>query len=81
VQPQGWALRFTKKATQFNAKEKGHLDEKFKIREQSGNKADPAQVAKDMRHAKHEDGNRSFTLDEFLTPQQIKSYFSRAAAK
>ena len=47
----------------------------------SGHKADPAQVAKDMRHARHEDGNRGFTVDEFLTPQQIKSYFSRAAEK
>jgi len=34
-----------------------------------------------MRHAKHEDGNRRFTVDEFLTPPQIKSYSSRAAAK
>ena len=81
VQPQGWALRSTKKATRFNAKQKGYLDEKFRIGEQSGHKADPAQVAKDMRHARHEDGNRRFTVDEFLTPQQIKSYFSRAAAK
>ena len=71
VQPQGWALRSTKKATRFNAKQKGYLDEKFRIGEQSGHKADPAQVAKDMRHAKHEDGNRRFTVDEFLTPQQI----------
>ena len=69
------------KGTRFNAKQKGYLDEKFKIGEQSGHKADPAQVAKDMRHARQEDGNRRFTVDEFLTPQQIKSYFSRAAAK
>ena len=34
-----------------------------------------------MRHAKHEDGSRRFTLDEFLARQQIKSYFSRMAAK
>ena len=81
VLPQGWALQSTKKATRFNAKQKGYLDEKFKIGEQSGHKADPAQVAKDMQHAKHEDSNRRFTVDEFLTPRQIKSYFSRAAAK
>jgi len=83
VQPQGWALRSTKKATRFNAEQKGYLDEKFKIGEQSGHKADPAHslVTKDMRHARQEDGNCRFTVDEFLTPQQIKSYFSRAAAK
>ena len=79
--PQGWALRSTKKAARFNAKQKAYLDEKFKIGEQTGFKADPAQVAHDMRHSKHEDGSRRFTVDEFLAPQQIKSYFSRMAAK
>ena len=34
-----------------------------------------------MRHAKHENGSRRFTVDEFLAPQQIESYFSRMAAK
>ena len=79
--PQGWALRSTKKAARFSAKQKAYLDDKFKIGEQTGFKADPAQVAQDMRHAKHEDGSRRFTVDEFLAPQQIKSYFSRMAAK
>lgn len=79
--PRGWALRSTKKAARFSAKQKAYLDEKFKIGEQTGLKADPAQVAQDMRHAKHEDGSRRFTVDEFLAPQQIKSYFSRMAAK
>ena len=79
--PQEWALRSTKKAARFSAKQKAYLDDKFKIGEQTGFKADPAQVAQDMRHAKHEDGSRRFTVDEFLAPQQIKSYFSRMAAK
>ena len=34
-----------------------------------------------MSHAKEEDGSRKFTSVEFLSPQQIKSYFSRAPAK
>ena len=79
-------MRSTKKATRFSAKQKSYLDEIFliflkKIGEQAGFKADPAQVAQDMRHKKHEDGSRRFTVDEFLAPQQIKSYFSRMAAK
>ena len=52
--PRGWALRSTKKAARFSAKQKAYLDEKFKIGEQTGLKADPALVAQDMRHAKHE---------------------------
>ena len=79
--PQGWALRSSKKAARFSAKQKAYLDEKFKIGEQTGFKADPAQVAQDMRHAKHEGGSRRFNVDEFLAPQQIKSYFSRMTAK
>ena len=34
-----------------------------------------------MRYARDEAGNRRFTLDEFLTPQQVQSFFSRMAAK
>ena len=79
--PPGWALRSSKKAARFSAKQKAYIDEKFKLGEQSGFKADPTQVAQDMRHAKNEHGSRRFTVDEFLAPRQIKSYFSRMAAK
>ena len=49
--PQGWALRSTNKAARFSAKQKAYLDEKFKIGEQTGFKADPTHVAQDMRNA------------------------------
>ena len=65
----GWALRSTKKSSRFNLTK---LNEKFKIGEQTGHKTDPEDVARDMRHAKEEDGSRMFTPAEFLSPQQIK---------
>ena len=34
-----------------------------------------------MRRAKNENGERRFAVGEFLSPQQIKSYFSRSVAK
>ena len=34
-----------------------------------------------MRYKKNEAGNRPFAVDEFLTPQQVQSYFSRVTAK
>ena len=34
-----------------------------------------------MRYARDEGGNRRFTIDEFLTPQQVTSFFSRMASK
>ena len=64
----GWALRSTKKSSRFNFKQKNYLNEKFKIGEQTGHKTDPEDVARDMRHAKEEDGSRMFTPAEFLSP-------------
>ena len=78
---QGWASRQTKKATRFNENQRNYLDKKFNIGLASGIKVDPAQVARDLRHARNDNGDRRFIIDEFLTPQQIKSYFSRKAAK
>ena len=38
-------------------------------------------VAKDMRKARDAKNERLFSMEEFLTPQQITSYFSRFTAK
>lgn len=81
IQRQGWALKMGKKATRFNERQKRYLDEKFSIGQETGHKLEAATVAQDMRYAKDEGGNRRFTVDEFLTPQQVQSYFSRTAAK
>ena len=67
----GWALKPTKKSGQLSESQKGYLDEKFKIGQKTGHKQDAASVA-------HE---RLFTRSEFLTAQQVQSYFSRQAGK
>lgn len=66
---QSKVFRFYQKAARVSAKQKAYLNERFQIGEKTGHKADSAQVAKDMRHGKHEDGNRRFNVDEFLTSQ------------
>ena len=38
-------------------------------------------VARDMRYARNQQGAKLFKVDEFLTAQQIQSYFSRKASK
>ena len=81
IQPQGWALKTSKKTTRFSERQKRFLDEKFSIGQKTGHKLDAATVAREMRHKKNESGNRLFAVDEFLTPQQVQSYFSRMAAK
>lgn len=78
---QGWALRENKKSTRFNDTQKDYLLQKFNIGQSTGRKAQAETVAKDMRRAKGTDGKRLFSVAEFLTPQQISSYFSRLASK
>ena len=42
---------------------------------------DPNVVSSQMRKALDPDGKRLFNVSEFLSPQQVKLYFSRHAAK
>ena len=78
---EGWALKSTKKAYRFSEKQKAYLDAKFNIGQTSGRKVDGEVVAREMRRAQGPDGARLFNVAEFLSPQQISSYFSRLAAK
>lgn len=41
----------------------------------------PEDVARDMRYARKQEGEKLLTVSEFLTEQQIQSYFSRRASK
>ena len=79
--PEGWTLKLAKKSTRFNEAQKKYLEEKFNLGHQTGHKQNPEQVARDMRLAKKSDGSRLFSSDEFLTAQQIQSFFSRMAYK
>ena len=78
---EGWALKCTKKAYCFNEEQKAYLDAKFAIGQTTGKKLDGDIVAREMRRALGPDGVRLVKVSEFLTPQQISSYFSRRAAK
>ena len=80
--PMEWALKssFTRK-TRFNSTQKDYLQKKFEIGEKTGRKLDPVTVSQEMRIAKDSNGNRLFSCSEFLTGQQIQSFFSRMASK
>ena len=73
----GWALKSSAKKVRFSEKQKKFLDAKFNLGEQTGEKSSGEDVARQIRRARGEDGKRLFAVDEFLTPQQITSYFSR----
>jgi len=70
-----------KKATRFNEKQKKYLEVKFFLSQETGRKVEAVTVAQEMRYAKNEARSRRFTLDEFLTPQQVQSFFSKIAGK
>ena len=80
--PMGWALKSsTGRRSRFTSTQKTYLTAKFKLGEESGQKAHPASVARAMVSAKDASGNRLFTSDDFLTSSQIAGFFSRLSAK
>ena len=78
---EGWALKANKKLYRFNEKQKQYLQARFNIGQETGRKMDPNVVSSQMRKALDQDGKCLFNVSEFLSPQQVKSYFSRHAAK
>ena len=78
----GWALKVSNtRRSRFTASQKSYLTNRFKLGEQTGQKADPASVARAMVSAKDSSGNRLFTSDDFLSASQIAGFFSRLSAK
>ena len=69
-----------KKAYHFSERQKAYLTAKFNIGQSTGRKVDASLVARDMRRAHGSNGERLFKSTEFLTSQQISSYFSRLSA-
>ena len=73
----GWALKSCKSRSPFNDRQKEFLNEIFEEGERTGTKANPDTVAKTMRRAKNGKNEGVFQVSEFLTSQQVASYFSR----
>lgn len=81
-QTMGWALKSSgSRRTRFSPDQKSYLTAKFKLGEETGNKAKPAAVARSMMFAKDSSGKRLFSRDDFLTAKQVAGFFSRLASK
>ena len=75
---EGWALQKPRGGnTRFLEKVKSFLKDKFYAGNQTGRKADSAQVAADIRKVRNADGTRKFSGNEWLTKAQVQSVFSR----
>ena len=78
--PIGWALQKPRGGgTRYSSQVKDYLKAKFDAGEESGCKADPQQVAIDMRNTRTEENKRMFSRNEWLSRNQVQSYFSRLA--
>ena len=75
----GQCSAFCKKSTRFSEAQRWYLESKFKVGQETGLKLDLVDVARDKRYARNQQGAKLFTVDEFLTAQQIQSHFSRAS--
>ena len=72
---EGWALKEAKKVERFSKNQKSYIQAKFNIGQVTGRKLDPEVVRKEMQHACATDRERLFLVEEFLSPQQISSFF------
>ncbi|KAK3745426.1 hypothetical protein QZH41_010250, partial [Actinostola sp. cb2023] len=76
----GWALKVIKRSPRMGQKAKTFLIEKFNIGVTGGQKADPGQVSREMKCVRDSTGNLQFKPEEWRTPNQISSFFSRLSA-
>ena len=74
---EGWAVKKTRKSTRFSDKVKLYLRDVFLQGEETGKKASPADISSKLKNLRSEDGKKLFSKEEWLTTQQVASYFSR----
>ena len=77
----GWALKSPKKPVRMTERAKTYLEGRFNRGIQTGKKEDPHKIAREMTNLRCEDGSLFFTPEEWRTPQQIKSFFSRLSSQ
>ena len=76
----GWALKKNKKTGRFSEHVKEYLLKLFLDGEETGNKSDPAVVASNLKSLRGPDGVKLFSSKDWLSAQQVTSYFSRLAS-
>ena len=74
------ALKKEKKSTRFSRREQPFLQEIFFQGEETGNKANPPDLAPKMKRLRQGNGDKLFTKGEWLSVVQIAWYCSRLSA-
>ena len=76
----GWALKSSKHYKRLSKIQNYYLLDIYNASNQTG-QVDPVSVSKSMRKVRLPSGEPIFKVDEYLTSQQIASFFSRDTAK
>ena len=75
----GWALQKTRPKAHVTTSAKQYLTAKFDIGERTGEKAEPNQVALDMRTARNENDERQFQRERVVDKHTNKGIFFHAS--
>ena len=71
----GWALKVATKSSRFSTAQKKYFSQQFFIGEERGKKADPKEVALDMRQARDENGVGIFVGNIFFRHNKLLGSF------
>ena len=75
-----WVLKKEKKSTKFSQRLQSFLQEIFFQGEETGNKANPPDLAPKMKRLRQGNGDKLFTREEWLSVVHIAWYCSRLSA-
>ena len=78
---EGWAMKKSKKSIRFSERVRSYLQETFFQGEETGIKANPADIAcKMILCQRSSNGDKLFLKEEWLSTHQVARYFSRLSA-
>ena len=77
---EGWALKKGKKTTRFSEGARSFLHDVFFQGEETGIKANAADVSSKIKRVRLTNGKKLFSKEEWLSSDQIARYFSRLSA-
>ena len=77
---EGWAMKKSNKSIWFSERVRSYLQETFFQGEETGVKANPADIACKMRSQRSSNGDKLFSKEEWLSTHQVARYFSRLSA-
>ena len=77
---EGWAMKKSKKSVRVSKRVRSYLPETFFQGEETGVKANLADIACKMRSQRSSNGDKLSSKEEWLSTHQVARYFSRLSA-